>query len=379
MTLLPSVTNCESAKGVPVTVTGVAQVKIMTESEEYLSTACEQFLGKSEDEIKELLLETFEGHLRAIVGTMEVEELFQDRESFAHNVREVAATDVSKMGIKILSFTIKDLHDSEGYLDAIGQEQPANVKAIAAIQKAEADRDAYIKEQECQKLAMDTKYKTDTTVADFKKDYETKRADYPTSVNTAQAESALAYELQVSKEQQTIVSEELSVDLVEKQMAIQVEEQEIERADKELTATTRLPADAGAFKTKTLAEGRRMQKLESAEAEGQKIRLLGAAEAAAIEAVGKAQAREMELKAQAYKQYGDAAVTKLVLDAMPKLAAEVAAPLSKVEEVVIVGGGSGTSGAITDETTKLLAELPVRKPGLLEIAGAAYLFNSANG
>ena len=93
--------------GVPVTVTGVAQVKIMTESDEYLSTACEQFLGKSEDEIKGLLLETFEGHLRAIVGTMEVEELFQDRESFAHNVREVAATDVSKMGIKILSFTIK--------------------------------------------------------------------------------------------------------------------------------------------------------------------------------------------------------------------------------------------------------------------------------
>ena len=111
------------------------------------------------------------------------------------------------------------------------------------------------------------------------------KADYTTSVNTAQAESALAYELQVSKEQQTIVSEELSVDLVEKQMAIQVEEQEIVRADKELTATTRLPADAGAFKTKTLAEGRRMQKLESAEAEGQKIRLLGAAEAAAIEAV----------------------------------------------------------------------------------------------
>ena len=107
MTLLPSVTNCESAKGVPVTVTGVAQVKIMTENDDYLSTACEQFLGKSEQEIQDLLLETFEGHLRAIVGTMEVEELFQDRETFAHNVREVAATDVSKMGIKILSFTIK--------------------------------------------------------------------------------------------------------------------------------------------------------------------------------------------------------------------------------------------------------------------------------
>ena len=82
--------------GVPVTVTGVAEVKIMTEDENYLAIACEQFLGKSDDEIKELLLGTFEGHLRAIVGTMDVEELFQDREEFARNVREVAATDVSK-------------------------------------------------------------------------------------------------------------------------------------------------------------------------------------------------------------------------------------------------------------------------------------------
>ena len=161
-------------KGVPVTVTGVAQVKIMTENDEYLSTACEQFLGKSENEIQALLLETFEGHLRAIVGTMEVEQLFQDRESFAQNVREVAATDVSKMGIKILSFTIKDLKDAEGYLDAIGQEQTANIKSKATIEKAEADKDAFVQEQECQKNAMDKKYQVDTSIADFEKEFKTK-------------------------------------------------------------------------------------------------------------------------------------------------------------------------------------------------------------
>merc|ERR1712123_399478 len=231
MTLLPSVTNCESAKGVPVTVTGVAQVKIMTENDDYLSTACEQFLGKSEHEIQDLLLETFEGHLRAIVGTMEVEELFQDRETFAHNVREVAATDVSKMGIKILSFTIKDLKDAEGYLDAIGQEQTANIKSKATIEKAEAD---------------------------------------------------LAYELQASKQQQLIVSEKLNIDLVEKSLSIQVEEKEILRAEKELTATKKLPANARAFETRILAEGAKSAKLKNAEGEAQKIRLLGGAEAAAI-------------------------------------------------------------------------------------------------
>merc|ERR1712123_441681 len=320
MTLLPSVTNCESAKGVPVTVTGVAQVKIMTENDDYLSTACEQFLGKSEHEIQDLLLETFEGHLRAIVGTMEVEELFQDRETFAHNVREVAATDGSKMGIKILSFTIEDLKDAEGYLDAIGQEQTANIKSKATIEKAEADRDAFIQEQECSKNAMDKKYQVDTSIADFEKEFKTKEAEYRTVVNTKKAEADLAYELQASKQQQLIVSE----------------------------------------------------KLKNDEGEAQKIRLLGGAEAAAIEAIGKAEAQEMELKAAAYKQYGEAAKMKLVLDALPKIAAEVAAPLAKVDEIVIVGGGGG--GGFTDETTKLLAELPVRP--ILQAAGAAKIFEA---
>merc|ERR1711935_691653 len=350
MTLLPSVTNCESAKGVPVTVTGVAQVKIMTENDDYLSTACEQFLGKSEQEIQDLLLETFEGHLRAIVGTMEVEELFQDRETFAHNVREVAATDVSKMGIKILSFTIKDLKDAEGYLDAIGQEQTANIKSKATIEKAEADRDAFIQEQECSKNAMDKKYQVDTSIADFEKEFKTKEAEYRTVVNTKKAEADLAYELQASKQQQLIVSEKLNIDLVEKSLSIQVEEKEILRAEKELTATKKLPANARAFETRILAEGAKSAKLKNAKGEAQK----------------------MELKAAAYKQYGEAAKMKLVLDALPKIAAEVAAPLAKVDEIVIVGGGGG--GGFTDETTKLLAELPVRP--ILQAAGAAKIFEA---
>merc|ERR1712062_198104 len=198
-----------------------AQVKIMTDEDSYLATACEQFLGKSEDEIKELLLETFEGHLRAIVGTMEVEELFQDRETFAHNVRDVAASDVSKMGIRILSFTIKDLKDAEGYLDAIGQEQTANIKSKADIERAEADRDAYVKEKEAEKIAEVARNRVETSIADYEKEYKTKQAEFNTVVNTAQAESALAYELQASKQQQQIIAEELNVDLVEKQLSIQ--------------------------------------------------------------------------------------------------------------------------------------------------------------
>merc|ERR1712106_332185 len=208
---------------------------------------------------------------------------------------------------------------------------------------------------------MGKKYQVDTSIADFEKEFKTR-----------EAESDLAYELQASKQQQLIVSEKLNIDLVEKSLSIQVEEKEILRAEKELTATKKLPANARAFETRILAEGAKSAKLKNAEREAQKIRLLGGAEASAIEAIGKAEAQEMELKAAAYKQYGEAAKMKLVLDALPKIAAEVAAPLAKVDEIVIVGGGGGDG--FTDETTKLLAELPVRP--ILQAAGAAKIFEA---
>merc|ERR1719447_46240 len=325
MTLLPGVKDCESAKGVRVNVTAVAQVKVMTDSEEYVRTACEQFLGRSEWDMKKLILGTLEGHLRAIIGTMTVEQLFQDRESFALNVREVASTDISKMGIKIMSFTVKELSDSDGYLDALGQEQIAIIKSKADIENAEAESEAFVQEKSCEKISMDTRYKVEKEIADYKRNFSTQEAQFATVVNPAKAASSLAYDLQSQKQQQLIVAEELNVDLVEKQMSIKVEEQEIIRSEKELTATTRLPADADAYQTTVIAEGERIAKLREAEGEAQRIRLIGEADASAIEAIGKA------------------AKIKMVVDCLPKIAAEVVAPLEKVDDIVIVGGGDGAA------------------------------------
>ena len=179
MTLLPAVKDCESAKGVRVNVTAVAQVKVMTDSEEYVRTACEQFLGRSEWDMKKLILGTLEGHLRAIIGTMTVEQLFQDRESFALNVREVASTDISKMGIKIMSFTVKELSDSDGYLDALGQEQTAIIKSKADIENAEAESEAFVKEKACEKISMDTRYKVDKEIADYERNFSTQEVRFP--------------------------------------------------------------------------------------------------------------------------------------------------------------------------------------------------------
>merc|ERR1712168_1558311 len=159
MTLNPVCENVETSEGVPLTVTGVAQCKVMT-APSMLQTACEQFLGKTTSHVEQVILQTLEGHLRAILGTLSVEAIYQDRDQFATLVREAAAPDVGRMGIEILSFTIKDVYDNVEYLASLGRAQTANVKRDADIGVAEANRDAGIREAECEKSAMDIKYTT---------------------------------------------------------------------------------------------------------------------------------------------------------------------------------------------------------------------------
>merc|ERR1719462_945113 len=353
MTLNLVCENVETAQGVPLTVTGVAQVKIM-KNPELLHTASEQFLGKKEDEITDTILQTLEGHLRAILGTLTVEEVYKDRDQFASLVREVAAPDVGRMGIEILSFTIKDVYDNVTYLASLGKAQTAAVKRDAEIGVAQANRDAGIREAECEKCAMDIKYSTDTKIEDNSRAFKLQKANFDSEVNTAKAEAQLAYELQAAKIQQKIRNEEIQIQVVERRKQIEIEEQEIKRKEKELTATVRLPAEAEAYKVQTVAEGNRTKMVESARADGERIKLIGGAEAKAVEAVGRAEAERMRMKASAYKQYGDAAVLALVLEALPQIAAEVSAPLAKTDEIVLIGGGDRT----TQELTKLVGTLP---------------------
>merc|ERR1719184_350738 len=353
MTLNPVCDNVETKQGVPLTVTGVAQVKIM-KNPELLHTASEQFLGKKEHEIKSTVLQTLEGHLRAILGTLTVEEVYKDRDQFANLVREIAAPDVGRMGIEILSFTIKDVYDNVTYLQSLGKAQTAAVKRDAEIGVAQANRDAGIREAECEKSAMDIKYSTDTKIEDNSRGFKMQKANFDTEVNTAKAEAQMAYELQAAKIQQRIRNEEIQIQVVERRKQIEIEEQEIKRKEKELISTVRLPAEAEAYKVQTVAEGNRTKTVEAARADGEKIRLIGGAEAKAVEAVGRAEAESMRMKASAYKQYGDAAIMSLVLEALPQIAAEVAAPLAKTDEIVLLGGSDRT----TSEVNKLVSQLP---------------------
>lgn len=319
-----------------------------------LGTASEQFLGKTVKEIKHTVLQTMEGHLRAILGTLTVEQVYKDRYRFAELVREVASPDVGRMAIDILSFTIKDVYDNVQYLSSLGKSQTAVVRRDADVGVAQANRDAGIREAECEKGAMDIKYSTDTKIEDNTRLYKLQKAHFDQEVNTAKAESQLAYELQAAKVRQRIRNEEIQIDVVERRKQIEIESQEVERKERELKATVKLPADAENYRVQLIAEGKRTQTVEVAKAEAERIKMVGAADASAIEVVGKAEAEQMRMKAAVFKQYGDAAVMNMVLDALPKIAAEIVAPLSKTDEIVLIGGSDNCTG----DVARLVGQLP---------------------
>ena len=241
------------------------------------------------------------------------------------------------MGLEILSFSIKGIKDDNGFLEAIGVAQSAKIKALAAIAEANANRDACIKEEADLKESTELCHKNETGIDNYRKEFLTKLAKFECEVNTAQTVAAMAYDLQSMKQQQEIVKEEMGVELIERQREIEVEELEILRQEKTLTHTTRLPADAQAFRIRCEADANKSVIVKEAAGNAEKIRLVGKAEASVIEAIGNAEANQMLMKASAYREYGQAATTKLVLDSLPKIAKAIAMPLEKIEDITIVG------------------------------------------
>src|SRR5512136_2943802 len=371
-----------TSKGVPVLVDGVAQIKVKGDDVS-ISTAAEQFLSKGVDEIKNIATQTLEGHLRAILGTMTVEDIYQNRDAFAQKVQEVAAGDMANMGLGIVSFTIRDIKDSQGYLDALGKPRIAQVKRDAQIAQAEADRDAMIKSSQAVQAGQEAKFAADSKIAEAQRDYQSNVAQYQAAVNQKKAEADLAYDLQKYKTGQLVKAEEIQVNIIEKQKQIELQQQEILRKQRELEANVQKPADAERYKVETLANARKFQ-LEAeaagsasaskatgfanadvvkatgvAEADANKAR--GLAEASVIEAQGKATAEAMRVKAESFKQYNEAAVVEMIIRVLPEVAGKISEPLSKTEKMVIINSGGGIGGGaskLTGDVTQIVAQLP---------------------
>ncbi|CAG7726937.1 unnamed protein product [Allacma fusca] len=360
MTLHIESAKVYTALGVPINVIGVAQVKIQGQNKEMLLTACEQFLGRSKiEEIEKVALETLEGHQRAIMGSMTVEEIYKDRKKFSKNVYEVASVDLMNMGITIISYTLTDVSDDHGYLKSLGMGRTAEVKRDARIGEAEAQRDSRIKKAIALEEEMAAKYLNDTEIAKAKRDYELKKSTYDSEVNTKKAEAEIAYALQVAKTQQRIREEQMQIKVVEREQDIAVQEQEIQRMQRQLDATVRRPAEAEKYRLEKLAEANRNRVILEAEAQAEAIRIKGEAEAIAMEAKGSADADRLTRKAEAYKLYKDAAVVELLLEALPKIAASVAAPLTNTNKMTLVStGGEIGAAKLSYEILETVLRMP---------------------
>lgn len=325
-------------QGVPVTLEGVAQIKVASDDVS-IRTAAERFLSKSTAEIRNVAHETLAGHLRAIIGTLTVEEIYRERDKFAQSVQDVSASDLANMGLGIDSFVIKDVRDKEGYLEALGRPRIAEVKRDAAI----AENLAHTRE------------------AEARRDYELQQAAYDAEVNRRRAEADLAGTLQANITNQAVRAEEIQIQVVERQKQIEVQQQEALRRERELEATVRRPAEAEQYRIRTIAEAERFSIEAHAAGEAEAIRIRGEAEADAIRAKGLAEADAMQQKASAWQNYNQAALIQQLIEALPSVAEAVASPLAQTDRIVVISNGDGAgAGAskISGDIASIIAQVP---------------------
>ena len=327
-----------SSHGVPVQVDGVCMVKV-DPTDEGIQLAAEQFLSRGRDDIVRTAQQAVEGHLRAAIGAHSIEDVYRERAKLVSATKELAEPDLHAMGLEVVSLTIRQIADKQGYLEALGRPRTAQVKRDAIQGEAEAEREAKA-----------SRYTADTQIEESRRDYELQKSSFMSEGQRARAEADLAYDLQRAVTQQQVRAQELQVEIVERQKAIELMEAEVRRRVNELEAEVIEPAKSEARKIEALAEARK-----------EELAAQGAGEADAVRLRGMAEAEAMMAKAGAWGQYNEAAIADRLLSILPQLAAAVSEPLSKTDRIVMFGGGNGDGvGAhrVTRDVMKIVAELP---------------------
>ena len=358
-------------QGVAVTVEAVAQIKVKSDVESIL-TASEQFLTKSDEERQGLIRLVMEGHLRGIIGQLTVEEIVKQPEMVGDRMRSTCAEDMNKMGLEVISFTIKEVRDKNDYISNMGRPDVARVKRDADVATAEAERDTAIKRAVATRESAVAKAQADqervlaetlsqAKQAEAQRDLEVKRAQYLEVTKRQQAQADKAYDIQTNIMQQQVVAEQVKVMQVEKEQQVKVQEAEINRREKELIATVLKQAEIERQRIETLAQAERQRLMSEAEGRASSIRAQGEAEAEIIFKKGEAEAKAMNVKAEAYQEYNQAAVIDKLFVSMPEIVKALASPLSNVDKITIVSTGNGEVAGmnkITGDITKMAAQVP---------------------
>jgi len=368
--------NAISSQGVPVDVKAVAVVKVKSDKESIYSAVEQFYRGGTDKTAAEIATQSsyvLVGKLREIIAKMSVEEIYQDKDKFSSEVQENAAISLAEMGLEIKAFTVMAIDDRNGYLEALGRKRISEVKRDAQIAEAEAERETVQKTAEANRLGAEARLVADTQVAEATKEKELKVQAYRREQESAKAIADNAYQIEENKVKKEVTETELQVELIRRQRETELAEQEAKRKEKELEATVSKQADAEKYRQERLAEAKKFEQIARAQAEAESVkldgiaraeavRIQGMAEAEAIQAKGLAEAEAMMKKAEAFKQYNDAAVIQMMIDRLPEIAKNVAEPLSKTEKIVVIDqGGAGSSGGaskVSGYVTDIMAQLP---------------------
>src|SRR5215467_12209869 len=385
-----------TSQGVAVNVEAVTQIKVRSDQES-VKTAAEQFLSKTQQEREGLIRLVMEGHLRGIVGQLTVEELVKDPENVGAKMLKTVTPDMEKMGLEVISFTIKDVRDKNDYITNMGRPQIVEIRKQADIASALAQRDTQIQQANASREAAVAKSAADqqrvkaeteslALQAESQRNLALKKASFDAEVKTKQATADKAYDIQANQMQQQVVSESVKVTEVEKNAQIKVQQAEIQRRELELQATIQKAAEAERRRIETVAEAERQRLILEAQgqadaakargigdadanrakglAEAEVVRAKGLAEAEVIRAKGEAEADAMKVKAAAYHEYNQAAVLDKLLTNMPEMVRAIAEPLSKVDKVTIVSTGGNANGnglgasRLTGDIVNMVAQVP---------------------
>jgi len=357
-------------QGVAVTVEAVAQIKVRSDQESIL-TAAEQFLTKTPPQREGLIRLVMEGHLRGIIGQLTVEQIVKEPEMVADRMRSTCAGDMSKMGLEVVSFTIKEVRDKNEYILNMGRPDIVRIKRDAEIAAAEAERDTAIqranamRESAVAKAAADQARVIAETAslakqAEAQRDLDIQKAQFSEQSRRQQAQADKSYELQTNITQQQVVAEQVKVQQVEKEQQIKVQEAEIQRHEKELIATVLKEAEVNRQRIEALAAAEKARLTMEAEGRAAAIRTQGEAEAAIIFQKGEAEAKAMNVKAEAYQEWSQAAVVDRLITNMPDVVRAMSEPLAKVDKITIVSTGGEAAGAnkLTGDMAKIAAQVP---------------------
>jgi flotillin len=358
-------------QGVAVTVEAVAQIKVKSDTES-VYTAAEQFLTKTDQEREGLIRLVMEGHLRGIIGQLTVEEIVKQPEMVGDRMRSTCADDMNKMGLEVISFTIKEVKDKNEYISNMGRPDVARIRRDADVATAEAERDTAIRRAVATREAAVARAQADqervlaetlsqAKQAEAQRDLEVKKAQYLEVTKKQQAQADKAYDIQTNIMQQQVITEQVRVQQVEKEGQVKVQEAEINRREKELIATVLKQAEIERQRIETLAEAEKQRLIAEADGHASAIRAQGEAEAEIIFKKGDAEARAMNVKAEAFQEYNQAAVIDKLLSGLPEVVRALAAPLANVDKITIVSTGNGDAAGlnkVTGDLTKMAAQVP---------------------